>query len=69
MRAEQSRFIASLKSTVSDESDVAMSKPKISIPEVDHVSEESAPLCALCHDPDLQSPLCFLILLQVRICF
>ncbi|XP_038980097.1 E3 ubiquitin-protein ligase PRT6-like isoform X2 [Phoenix dactylifera] len=64
MRAEQSRFIASLKSMVSDESDAPISKQEISIAEVDHVSEESAPLCALCHDPDSQSPLCFLILLQ-----
>nr|XP_010920582.1 E3 ubiquitin-protein ligase PRT6 [Elaeis guineensis]XP_010920583.1 E3 ubiquitin-protein ligase PRT6 [Elaeis guineensis] len=64
MRAEQSRFIASLESMVGHGQDVPISKQEISISEVDHVSEESAPLCALCHDPDSQSPLCFLILIQ-----
>nr|XP_010937621.1 E3 ubiquitin-protein ligase PRT6 isoform X1 [Elaeis guineensis]XP_010937623.1 E3 ubiquitin-protein ligase PRT6 isoform X1 [Elaeis guineensis] len=64
MRAEQSRFIASLKSMTNDEPDVPISKQEVSNPEVDHVPEESSPLCALCHDPDSQSPLCFLILLQ-----
>ncbi|XP_038989035.1 E3 ubiquitin-protein ligase PRT6-like isoform X2 [Phoenix dactylifera] len=64
MRAEQSRFIASLKSMTNDEPHVPISKQEVSNPEVDHVPEESAPICALCHDPDSQSPLCFLILLQ-----
>lgn len=66
MRAEQSRFMASLKSTPNSEADGSISKEE-KLDHEDNVSEESAIVCSFCRDPHSQSPLCFLILLQVKI--
>ncbi|CAL9094143.1 unnamed protein product [Musa acuminata var. zebrina] len=63
MRAEQSRFMASLKSTPNSEADGSISKEE-KLDHEDNVSEESAIVCSFCRDPHSQSPLCFLILLQ-----
>lgn len=65
MKAEQSKFIASLKSEANGEADVTKSDQKMSISEFDYVPEESVPVCSLCRGSDSGSPLCFLILLQV----
>ncbi|KAJ6823301.1 E3 ubiquitin-protein ligase PRT6 [Iris pallida] len=66
MRAEQAKFLLSLKSEANDEIDSTESNTEPSILEVDHVDEESAPVCSLCRGPDTESPLCFFVLLQVN---
>ncbi|WOL01977.1 E3 ubiquitin-protein ligase [Canna indica] len=63
MRAEQSRFIASLKSTPNSEADVLISKEEKQNLD-DNAPEESEVVCSLCRDPHSRSPLCYLILLQ-----
>ncbi|KAF8397487.1 hypothetical protein HHK36_016404 [Tetracentron sinense] len=62
MRAAQSKFMASLNSTENNE--CSKSEKEVCISDVGHVSEESAPVCSLCRDPDSSSPVSFLILLQ-----
>lgn len=68
MKAEQSKFIAILNSEANRELDITESDQKESISKFDHASEQSTPICSLCRGSDSQSPLCFLILLQVT-CF
>ncbi|KAG8046090.1 hypothetical protein GUJ93_ZPchr0008g13805, partial [Zizania palustris] len=63
MRAEQSKFAESMKSSGSDGHDVPMSEPDVSS-STGVVSEESLPVCSLCRDSDSKTPLCYLILLQ-----
>lgn len=65
MKSEQAKFIASVNCTPNNESD--LSKSEISIAGDDHVSEEAASVvCSLCRDSDSESPLSFLVLLQVK---
>uniref|UniRef100_A0A0E0JE11 E3 ubiquitin-protein ligase n=1 Tax=Oryza punctata TaxID=4537 RepID=A0A0E0JE11_ORYPU len=63
MKAEQSKFAESMKSSGSEGHDVPMSEPDVSC-STGVVSEESLPVCSLCRDSDSKSPLCYLILLQ-----
>ena len=66
MRAEQSKFAESMKSSVNEGHDVPMSEPDVSS-STGAVSEDSLPVCSLCRESDSKSPLCYLILLQVII--
>ncbi|XP_074561564.1 E3 ubiquitin-protein ligase PRT6-like isoform X2 [Curcuma longa] len=59
MRAEQSRFIASLKGK--NEGDTS-EEGKLNLQDL--ASEEIETSCSLCHDSHSQSPLCFLVFLQ-----
>ncbi|PKA61914.1 E3 ubiquitin-protein ligase UBR3 [Apostasia shenzhenica] len=61
MKAEQSKFIASINSNNNLEQELF--KKKASSPELDN-AVDPAPVCSLCRDLDSGSPLCFLILLQ-----
>ncbi|TVU21867.1 hypothetical protein EJB05_31538 [Eragrostis curvula] len=63
MRAEQSKFAESMKSSGNEGHDVPMSEPDVSS-STGVVSEESLPVCSLCRESDSKSPLCYLILLQ-----
>ncbi|XP_062188383.1 E3 ubiquitin-protein ligase PRT6-like [Phragmites australis] len=63
MRAEQSKFAESMKSSGNGGHDVPMSEPDVSSSS-GVVSEESLPVCSLCRDSDSKSSLCYLILLQ-----
>jgi E3 ubiquitin-protein ligase UBR3 len=66
MRAEQSKFAESMKSSENEGHDIPMLETDVSS-STGAVSEESLPVCSLCHDSDSKSPLCYLILLQVVI--
>lgn len=66
MRAEQSKFAETMKSSVNEGHDVLMSEPDVSS-STGAVSEESLQVCSLCRESDSKSPLCYLILLQVII--
>lgn len=62
MRAEQSKFMASVNSTVDDGS---KSEQEVCNPDVEDDSEESAEVvCSLCHDPNSRNPISYLVLLQ-----
>ncbi|KAL6847903.1 hypothetical protein ACP4OV_022031 [Aristida adscensionis] len=63
MRAEQSKFAESMKSSGNEGHDVPMSDPDVSS-STGPASEETLPVCSLCRDSDSKSPLCYLILLQ-----
>ena len=65
MKAEQSKFIATLKSEANEEPNIKKSDHRVSTSEFDPASEESQAICSLCRGSDSESPLCFLILLQV----
>ncbi|KAJ4970512.1 hypothetical protein NE237_003611 [Protea cynaroides] len=65
MRDEQSKFIANLDSTSYDLLDDSKSEQEVLVPDDNRVSEDPAPvICSLCRDPDSNSPVSFLILLQ-----
>jgi E3 ubiquitin-protein ligase UBR3 len=64
MRAEQSKFAESMKSSENEGHDVTMLEADVSS-STGVVSEESLPVCSLCRESDSKSPLCYLILLQV----
>ncbi|PWZ31976.1 hypothetical protein Zm00014a_001940 [Zea mays] len=63
MRAEQSKFAQSMKSSENEGHDITMLEADVSS-STGVVSEESLPVCSLCRDSDSKSPLCYLILLQ-----
>lgn len=64
MRAEQSKFLASLDSV--DEGSKSVQEVKCEDEDVGADSKELAEVvCSLCHDPDSKDPMSFLILLQV----
>ncbi|OEL13726.1 E3 ubiquitin-protein ligase PRT6 [Dichanthelium oligosanthes] len=63
MRAEQSKFAESMKSSETEGHDVPMLETDGSS-STGVASEESLPVCSLCRDSDSKSPLCYLILLQ-----
>ena len=65
MKAEQSKFIASLNSEANEEPDIKKSDHRVSTSEFDHASGESQAICSLCRGSDSGGTLCFLILLQV----
>ncbi|MQM00483.1 hypothetical protein Taro_033214 [Colocasia esculenta] len=62
MRAEQSKFIASLRTSESNEGDLLKSEQEAS--KKLYAREESTPICSLCRDSESKSPVSFLILLQ-----
>ncbi|CAO2174612.1 unnamed protein product [Urochloa humidicola] len=62
MRAEQSKFAESMKSSEDEGSNVPMLETDVS--SSTGVASESLPVCSLCRDSDSKSPLCYLILLQ-----
>nr|CAB3472205.1 unnamed protein product [Digitaria exilis] len=63
MRAEQSKFAESMKSSENEGHDVPMLDPDVSS-STSVAPEEPLPVCSLCRDSDSKSPLCYLILLQ-----
>ncbi|KAM0859477.1 hypothetical protein ACQ4PT_047171 [Festuca glaucescens] len=63
MRAEQSKFAESMKSSGTEAHTVPTFEPDASSSTA-VASEESRPVCSLCRDSDSKSPLCYLILLQ-----
>ncbi|GAB2230146.1 hypothetical protein Drorol1_Dr00014403 [Drosera rotundifolia] len=64
MRAEQSKFLASLESDADALEDVRVAKEEDSL-ETGIVSHEGKhDTCSLCHDPDSENPLSILVLLQ-----
>lgn len=66
MKAAQYKFMANFNSTENDSLVDSKSEQEINVPNDGYVSEESAPVCSFCRDPDSKSPVSFLILLQVR---
>ncbi|CAL4977827.1 unnamed protein product [Urochloa decumbens] len=64
MRAEQSKFAESMKSSENEGPNVPMLETDVSSSTGGVVSEESLPVCSLCRDSESKSPLCYLILLQ-----
>lgn len=63
MRAEQSKFLASIDSAVDEGSNSGLD---VNRSDVGDDSEESAQVvCSLCHDPNSKNPISFLIHLQV----
>ncbi len=64
MRAEQSKFLASVDSAVDEGS--KSGQEVVSSSDVGDDSDESAQVvCSLCHDPNSKNPISYLILLQV----
>lgn len=64
MKAEQIKFLASVKSSAdagSDDSGFGKEEPASNIPR----DSEEIHVCCLCHDPNSRNPVSFLILLQV----
>ncbi|KAK9289575.1 hypothetical protein L1049_007731 [Liquidambar formosana] len=65
MRAEQSKFLASVSSTADDGLNGSKSGQEECKYDVAHESEESVQeVCSLCHDPNSKNPVSFLVLLQ-----
>ncbi|KAM7464065.1 hypothetical protein LguiA_032186 [Lonicera macranthoides] len=65
MRAQQSRFLASIKSTSDDGSDSSKFDQEVHSDDSGHDSKESGQvICSLCHDPHSKYPLSYLVLLQ-----
>ncbi|CAM0878719.1 unnamed protein product [Alopecurus aequalis] len=63
MRAEQSKFAESMKSSGNEAHSVPTFEPDASSSTA-VASEDTRPVCSLCRDSDSKSPLCYLILLQ-----
>lgn len=64
MRAEQSKFLVTLKSSVdagSNDSGFGKEEHASDVPQ----DSEETHVCCLCHDPNSRNPVSFLILLQV----
>ncbi|CAL1379064.1 unnamed protein product [Linum trigynum] len=62
MKAEQSKFLSSINSTILDDS---KSESEESNSDGEHYFKDLAQdVCSLCHDPDSKDPLSFLVLLQ-----
>ncbi|KAK1298843.1 hypothetical protein QJS10_CPB14g00607 [Acorus calamus] len=65
MRVEQSKFLASLKSSMESGLDSLNYENDESVSSVDQILVESTPIvCSLCHDPDPTIPISFMVLLQ-----
>lgn len=65
MRAEQSKFIASMAGSSIDDLEFLESNQEASMADDDYVQEEDKQMCSFCRDPDSQRPLCYLIHFQV----
>lgn len=66
MRSQQSKFLASIKSTSDDGSDSSKFDQEVHSDDSGHDSKESGQvICSLCHDPHSKYPLSYLVLLQV----
>jgi len=64
MKAEQSKFLSTLSSSMDD--DDPRSEFETSDSVMEHDSEIAVrEVCSLCHDPDSKDPVSFLIFLQV----
>lgn len=65
MRAQQSKFMASVKLSADECLDATKAVQEVSSSDAGPQSEDSEQvICSLCHDPKSKSPLSFLILLQ-----
>ncbi|XP_050384189.1 E3 ubiquitin-protein ligase PRT6 [Argentina anserina] len=62
MRAEQSKFLSSIDSSVDDGPEVEQKDVDSDVE--DDLEEPAQVVCSLCHDPNSKSPLSFLVLLQ-----
>lgn len=63
MRAEQSKFLASVDASLDDDdTEIGQESEK---PNVIDSAEQSETVCSLCHDSSSSVPISFLILLQV----
>lgn len=62
MRAEQSKFLASIDSTEDDGSKFEQEENNLDIG--NDAKESDQVVCSLCHDPNSKSPVSFLVLLQ-----
>ncbi|XP_038903784.1 E3 ubiquitin-protein ligase PRT6 isoform X2 [Benincasa hispida] len=63
MRAEQSKFLASVDASVNDDDDREIGQESEN-PNVSDIAEQSETVCSLCHDSSSSVPISFLILLQ-----
>lgn len=66
MRAQQSKFLASIDSTVDDGSQLGHEGDLDTEQDVEE-SDSKQVVCSLCHDHNSKHPISFLILLQVYI--
>ncbi|CAA2964318.1 E3 ubiquitin- ligase PRT6-like isoform X1 [Olea europaea subsp. europaea] len=64
MRAQQSKFLASINSSSDDEMDGSRSVQLSCDSDVSNPQESAQVVCSLCHDPNSRSPISFLVLLQ-----
>ncbi|KAL2481549.1 E3 ubiquitin-protein ligase PRT6 [Abeliophyllum distichum] len=64
MRAQQSKFLASINSSSDDEMDGSRSGQLLCDSDVSNSQESAQVICSLCHDPNSRSPISFLVLLQ-----
>ncbi|KAL2502824.1 E3 ubiquitin-protein ligase [Forsythia ovata] len=64
MRAQQSKFLASINSSSDDEMDGSRSGQLLGDSDVSNSQESAQVICSLCHDPNSRSPISFLVLLQ-----
>ncbi|GAA0163551.1 ubiquitin-protein ligase [Lithospermum erythrorhizon] len=65
MKAQQSKFLASINSSIDDDLDEKELEKDTSCSDVGNGPEESSQvICSLCHDPTSRSPLSYLVLLQ-----
>lgn len=67
MRAEQSKFIASMAGSSIDDLEFLESNQEASMADDHYVQEEDKQMCSFCRDPDSQRPLCYLIHFQVSL--
>ncbi|CAI9783256.1 unnamed protein product [Fraxinus pennsylvanica] len=64
MRAQQSKFLASINSSSDDEMDGSRSGQLSRDSDVGNPQESAQVVCSLCHDPNSRCPISFLVLLQ-----
>ncbi|XP_062002175.1 E3 ubiquitin-protein ligase PRT6 [Rosa rugosa] len=62
MRAEQSKFLSSIDSSVDDGSEAEQKDVESDLE--DNSEEPAQVVCSLCHDPNSKNPISFLVLLQ-----
>lgn len=64
MKAEQSKFLSSITSTVDGDSKSGLGESNSD--DGQDLEESAQDVCSLCHDPNSKNPVSFLVLLQVR---
>lgn len=65
MKAQQSKFLASIDSSLDDNMDDKELEKKTSCSDIGNGPDESTQvICSLCHDPNSRSPVSYLVLLQ-----